>query len=330
MKPILFFAHIITDDTTIVLNSSSRGAPSPNRPVMNLRVRHSANNQAPHSLHEQRFVLSLEQISDLAPALTSTVFSGPNDVEDGIDAEDWGILFTPEGQSVHPAIKKIVHHITDNNLYLKSHVVKGRPSVRRVSVVKMDSSPPTPARNRFQPQHHWHKDGGTSLITVVYTLYNGEWDSENSPGAFELGGRVALADTASGTAVYADSSFTSVRSGRIRTYYPRTNSLYILPGQHVSHAVFRVEVPLTVRYAIVFFLEPRSHFTFYTHRLPVDEYFRICWALGFYDDGATKRPLFCSRCFRLFSNKKQQYDHNRRVSNCKAKEAKQRLLDSSK
>ena len=69
----------------------------PNRPVMNLRVRHSANNQAPHSLHEQRFVLSPDQILDLAPALTSTVFSAPNDVEDGIDAKDWGIPYTPKG-----------------------------------------------------------------------------------------------------------------------------------------------------------------------------------------------------------------------------------------
>ena len=154
---------------------------------------------------------------------------------------------TPEDQAVHPLISKIVSHITDNNAYLKSHIVQGRPSVRRVSVVKMDSSPPTLARSRFQPQHHWHKDGGTSLITVVFTLYNGEWDSKNSPGAFELGGRVPLADRPCGTAVYADSIFTSVRSGRIRTYFPRTNSLFSLPGQHVSHAFFRVEDPVGIR-----------------------------------------------------------------------------------
>jgi hypothetical protein len=52
----------------------------------------------------------------------------------------------------------------------------------------MDSSPPSPARSWFQPQHHWHKDGGASLVTVVHTLHNGEWDSANSPGAFALGG----------------------------------------------------------------------------------------------------------------------------------------------
>jgi hypothetical protein len=185
-------------------------------------------------------------------------------------------------------------------------------------------------KSRFQPQHHWHKDGGTSVITVVYTLYNGEWDSANSPGAFALGGRVALADRPCGTAVYEDSSFASVRSGRSLTYYPLTNALYIIPGQHVSHAVFKVHDPTTVRFALVFFLQPPPHLYFRDIRLPVDDYLRITWALGFFPNDATAPPLFCSRCYRLFSNQRQIYDHNKRNPNCKTTEAKKRVVDSSK
>ena len=300
--------------------------------VMKPRVRHCPNNRAPSSLHEQLFILSKEQIAVLLPHLEGTVFSSPGEPEDGIPAEDWGILYTPEGQVVHPEVSQIVDFIAINNDYLRSHSSPGaRPVLRRIAIVKMDSSPPSPARSRFQPQHHWHKDGGTALITVVLTLYNGEWDSINSPGAFELGGRVALADRPSGTAVYsAGTNFESVRSGRVCIYYPRSNGLYILPGQLVTHAVFRVEHPKTIRYALVFFLEPKSHFTFHSVRLPVDDYLRLTWALGFIPNVTSEIPLFCQRCYRLFSNERQRYDHDRRQQNCKESEAKQRLEDASK
>jgi hypothetical protein len=64
---------------------------------MKLRVRHSPNNQAPHSLKEQRYVLSKEQIAPLLPALERSHFAEAADVEDGIAAEDWGIQYTPVG-----------------------------------------------------------------------------------------------------------------------------------------------------------------------------------------------------------------------------------------
>jgi hypothetical protein len=297
---------------------------------MKLRVRHSPNNQAPHSLQQQQYVLSKKQIADLLPALDSTVFSALDDVEDGIAAEKWGILYTAAGQAVHPAVTKIVRYISSNNDYIKTHSLQGSPVLRRVAIVKMDSSPPSPARSRFQPQHHWHKDGGTSLITVVYTLYNGEWDSANSPGAFALGGRVALSDRTCGTARYKNSSYETVRPGRVCTYYPLTNSLYIIPGQHVSHAVFKVDDPSTVRFALVFFLQPPSHLYFRDICLPVDDYLRITWALGFLRNDAKAPPLFCVRCYRLFSIQRQLYDHDRLYPNCKKIAAKKRMLDSSK
>ena len=85
---------------------------------MKLRCRHRPNNQVPHSLQEQSYVLSKQQIADLLPALESTVFSEADEVEDGVAAEDWGILYTAAGQAVHPAVSKIVHHIAANNEYI--------------------------------------------------------------------------------------------------------------------------------------------------------------------------------------------------------------------
>jgi hypothetical protein len=130
---------------------------------MKLRVRHSPNNQAPHSLKEQRHVLSKEQIARLLPALERSHFAEAADVEEGIAAEDWGIQYTPVGQPVDPVVSQFVHHIAAKNEYIRTHSPPGGTVLRRVSIVKMDSSPASPARSRFQPQHHWHKDGGIHL-----------------------------------------------------------------------------------------------------------------------------------------------------------------------
>jgi hypothetical protein len=93
-------------------------------------------------LEQQRYVLSKEQIAHLLPALESTVFSEDGDVKDGVASKKWGTLCTAAGQAVHPAVSKIVHHVAANNNFIKAHSVKGQPVLRRVAVVKMDSSPP--------------------------------------------------------------------------------------------------------------------------------------------------------------------------------------------
>jgi hypothetical protein len=137
---------------------------------MKLRVRHDPNNQVPHSLEQQCCVLSKEQIAHLLPALESTAFSEDGDVKDGIASKKWGTLCTAAGQAVHPTVSKIVHHVAANNDFMKTHSVEGRPVLCRVAVVKMDSSPLT--SNDLVPASTPHKDGSTSLVTVVCTLYN--------------------------------------------------------------------------------------------------------------------------------------------------------------
>ena len=82
---------------------------------MNLRFRHDPNNKAPLSLHDQRHVLSQEQISVSLPASDKTVYSRPADLEDGMESQDWGILYTADDVPVNPVISRTVNYIVANN-----------------------------------------------------------------------------------------------------------------------------------------------------------------------------------------------------------------------
>jgi hypothetical protein len=293
---------------------------------MELRHRRDPNHNTPLSLEEQTFVFTKEQLQLLLPALESTQFVKGTAMEEGIPADSWGVNFTADNQAIHPVISNMVRVLIANNRYLTSHTPKGRTVIHRISVNKMDSSPPSPARNRFEQQMHWHADGAdknTSLLTVVFTVYNREWDSEKSPGARSLGGRVGLADRPSGSAVFTNNKRDRVRAGRVCNYYPKTNSLYIIPGHQVDHAVYRVHDPNTVRFSIVVFLKPKSRFLFFGKYRPVNEYLRMTWAIGFLGKDAV--PLFCPRCYRVFSTARQLQDHGyRHRGTCVEKEAKKR------
>jgi hypothetical protein len=109
---------------------------------MKLRVRHSPNNQAPHSLKEQRYVLSKEQIAHLLPALERSHFTEAADVEDGIAAEDWGIQYTPIGQPADPVVSQIVHHIAANNEYIRTHSPPAHRSSAAFPLSKWIHPPP--------------------------------------------------------------------------------------------------------------------------------------------------------------------------------------------
>jgi hypothetical protein len=175
----------------------------------------------------------------------------------------------------------------------------------------MDSSPPSPAISCFQPQHHWHKDGGTSLLTIVFTLYNGEWDSNNSPGASKLGGGgVTLADRPTvelqyilipilSQSVLVVFALISPLPMPFSTSYPVNMCLMQCSGWRTL-ALFVMQLCFFLSpHAVVFFLEPATHFTFHSFYLSVDEYLHITWALGFLDKGTTALPLFCDRWLQL-------------------------------
>jgi hypothetical protein len=290
--------------------------------TMKLRTRHGPNDRVPSSLVEQLHVLTEKEIAVIMPALESSDFTRAQKKDDAV-AFDEGVLYTDVGSKIHPSITKAVEMMATRNEYLKTHLPRGRAEVRRISIVEMDGDSTNRPTTRFQPQHHWHKDGCDPLLTMVYVLYDGEWDSTNSPGAFECGGRVALADRPCGNAVCRAGSEEHnkvVRSGRVSTYYPKTNGLYIIPGFVVEHAVFKVEVPNVKRQAIVVFVATKKNYTFQSIRMSADTYFRLTWALGF----AKGRSIFCNKCYQVFDKKRQLYDHRKRQKDCSARR-KQRL-----
>ena len=292
---------------------------------MDLRKRCSPNGEVPSSLQTEQYVLTKREVAYLMPALYKSKFVPPAKLSEGMKAQEWGVMYTAEGmKGVHPDIIRSTQRMIKANAYLKSHATAGEPVVLRVSVVEMGGEKTDQVHSRFQPQHRWHKDGHEPLITMVYVLYDGGWDSKKSPGAFELGGRVALADRPCGNAYFESTVgglYRGARSGRTISYYPPTNSLYVIPG-FVDHAVFKLEDPAVIRHAVVVFLKPRSSYVFRGLSLPADEYLRMTWAIGVVNSGAV---FFCAKCMKIFGNKRQLYDHRRRETACKRKMQIKRL-----
>ena len=287
---------------------------------MDLRMRRCPNGKVPTSLQTEKYVLTRKEVADLMPALYKSKFVPPAKLSEGMKAQEWGVKYTAAGmKGVHPDVIRSTQRMIKANAYLKKHATAGEPVVLRVSVVEMGGDKTDQVHSRFQPQHRWHKDGHEPLITMVYILYDGEWDSKKSPGAYELGGRVALADRPCGNAYFQSAK--GARSGRTIAYYPPTNSLYIIPG-FVDHAVFKLEDPTVIRHAVVVFLKPRKSYVFRGLILPADEYLRMTWAIGVVDSG---QVLFCKDCMKVFGNKRQLYDHRKRETACERKMQIRRL-----
>ena len=296
---------------------------------MNLRSPSVSKDKVPSSLQTQDKVLTRSEIKELLPALNHADFTRQVATDlPGDHDTDWEVDFTAEDSPVHPVVKKSVLAMIARNKYLQEHLPRQRCPIRRISIVRMEYNAATQPRTRFKPQHQWHKDGDEPLLTMVYTLYDGQWNSSESPGAFQCGGRLGLSDRPCGTALYSGhdhEKFKAVRAGRVVTYYPRTNGVYILPGYIATHSVFRMEKPSSIRYAIVVFLEPRTQYTFQSVRFSADVYLRLTWALGF---SSSKHPIFCRLCHRVFDSTRQLSDHQTRQPGCCKAMKKKRKLDA--
>jgi hypothetical protein len=156
-----------------------------------------------------------------------------------------------------------------------------------------------------QAQHGWHTDGDPKhpFLTVVYTLYNGQSDSE-SLTAFQVGGIVGLSNTDDGRFRRASQSQPDVPSNSTTTsYFPKTNSFYIFPGYFVAHSVYKVK-PGTVRHSIVMFV----HLKRSIGGLKVDKILRREWALS----GHPSKLFCCGICWSTFSDELGLAKHRRR------------------
>ena len=160
-------------------------------------------------------------------------------------------------------------------------------------------------RQTSSAQHRWHTDGADDhpLLTVVYTIYNSEADSD-SLSSHTVGGAVGMSNLDDGRYRRTSKSQPlTPQSWSTTTYFPKTNSFYIFPGYFVSHAVFKV-YPGTVRYSIVMFLRLRSKFC----GEKVDNYLRRQWALA----NSDCKKFHCGSCWSTFKDKRSLSEHYRR------------------
>jgi hypothetical protein len=144
-------------------------------------------------------------------------------------------------------------------------------------------------------QHGCHTDapgGKPSFLTVVYTAYNSQSDSE-AFSALELGGTVGVSNLDDGQFWRASKGQPETpQSWSMMSYYPKTNSLYIFPGYSVSHAVFKVK-PGAIRYSIVMFVQLCRKFSGQT----VDHYLCSRWALS----RDHRKTVCCDICWSTLS-----------------------------
>jgi hypothetical protein len=96
--------------------------------MMNLRHCHPINTNLPSSSHKQLDALSAVQLLTLLPALASSDYVQPSDSEGAIPADDWGVLFTGDADTlIHLLIQQTVKTIVNNNDYLKLHSPGSHP-----------------------------------------------------------------------------------------------------------------------------------------------------------------------------------------------------------
>jgi hypothetical protein len=156
-----------------------------------------------------------------------------------------------------------------------------------------------------QAQHGWHTDGDPEqpFLTVVFTLYNGESDSD-SVSSFQVGGAVGMSNTDDGRFRRASKSQPEVpSSSKIASYFPKTNSFYIFPGYFVAHCVFKVK-PGTVRYSVVMFVHLKTSLG----GLKVDDILRREWALSSHPP----KLFCCGNCWSTFSDEIGLAKHRKR------------------
>lgn len=136
-----------------------------------------------------------------------------------------------------------------------------------------------------------------------------------------------------GTTVYADSRFAWVLPRLYSALFPCTNTLYIIPiSQPISHAVCSGWRTLALSAMLLFSslsLVPIS-FSFLSIFQQSMSIYEPLGLLAFMTMVPIPILYFARHCYRLFTSKRQGYDHDRREKNFKAKGAQQQFVGSSK
>ena len=155
---------------------------------MNLQVQRSPNGKVPSSLHTEQYVLTRDEVANLS-AKQEQICGARRIIGRNEGSRMGSKIHCRRNERSSPR-----YHLGSTKDDKRKCVPKkprnswGPGCLLRVSVVEMGEKKTDQVHSRFQPQHRWHKDGHEPLITMVYVLYDGEWDSKKIPGAFELGG----------------------------------------------------------------------------------------------------------------------------------------------
>jgi hypothetical protein len=225
--------------------------------------------------------------------------------------KDWGVTAVDEGGIPASFKSKMMETVLAvDKVKLLATELRDENFFHRIFINRMcTTDAPEQRRLCRSPQHLWHLDGngapdGEELLTVVYTLYDDELDSD-ALSAWEVGGYLGLSNADDGHFTPVSSkSYNQPKSHTTTTYYPKTNSLYIFPGYFVSHAVYKVH-PGTVRYSVVMFVRLRTSLV---NGVTPDTYLRAEWAAS----NPENKSFVCHECWSAFPNQSARTSHQNR------------------
>jgi hypothetical protein len=260
----------------------------------------------PRALHEATDVLNQKVFASLMDTIVGLDYQHQvreevpdnciSDSEPKHQNSSWGITAVSK-EKVPSSVTTVMMQACLKCPKIKDLVINSRSPEKffqgfLINRMDYDDSEVPQQRSRQGAQHIWHTDGNADkpFLSVVYTIYNGQPDSR-SLSALEAGGIVLMSNLDDGR--FRRSSKAQQQTPQnwsTTSYYPKTNSFYILPGYFVSHAVCKV-YPGTVRYSIVMFLPLR-------HPAKADHQLRSDWALA----NGKQHTTVCDKCWSTFKD----------------------------
>lgn len=265
-----------------------------------------------YSFRTYNNVLSASSHSKVIKHFESLEYSSRED--GGID---FGVSWNEEG--ISKWVNEVMLQAARRDEYVNSCVRVSKNPFYRSFVTRMAFHPRGAKEGRplSVPQFRWHSDGdGTVLLSWVYVTYiaptSVQLDKGHHGGAVHYSitrlGKPSFhrARVSSGIGVYA-------RPSAYKTYFPRPNSAYCLPGFHVWHAVSPVSTPSVVRFAYVAFLKVKPKLRLDGVPAPCRKVLLVTWArevaLLRHPKKSLEELFFCAVCFQSFVNRRSLKYH---------------------
>ena len=285
---------------------------------MNLRSSRNKEIKPPRTILEMPNVFEDKTVSDLIRSLKKVKFKQKNINK----TPDWGTFWCTK-KSIPKIWVEKMRTVVQNCVYIKSKLQEGdEESYLADHFIHRMTGNDNLVERRASSQMAWHTDGTTEdhpLISIIYTIYNEKTDSMNDPSGTTLGGGVVLSAFDDGRLTLAGGEKdNTAKSSTTTTYFPRTNSCYIIPGYFVHHCVQRIMDENTVRYSYVQFLRLKR--TIKNKRtqevISMNHYLRREWSLA----NGKNCTFYCKLCWKSYRSERALNDHKRHVKACGKKD----------